>query len=142
MSVQPWCVSQRPIGVQRLPVFALVTPLLLVASCSDHGADHGQAAAPWVAGCFMKTGSESTADRAYVGMTKEQALAAAKKKGQQLVLVGAGGKCVRLDDLVGRAHPVAVAFDTGSPVSGVPSSAKIVFATSDRMAKYAGWGLR
>jgi hypothetical protein len=95
----------------------------------------------WVAGCFQKAGRVSTSDQTYIGLTKDQALAIARGRGEQLVLVGAGGRCMSISDDVAYRAPVAVAFATGSPRSGVPPDAKVVYATSDRAAKYEGWGL-
>lgn len=95
----------------------------------------------WVAACFQTPGVMSDADRAYVGLTESEALTLAQRRGQQLVLVGAGGACNTMDDLVARRAPVAVAFDRGSPNDGPSKDAHIVFATSDHAARYQGWGL-
>jgi hypothetical protein len=133
-------MAQRQIGVRRLLLAGLVTPLLV--SCAAHNSGDNQAGPAWTQHCFLKPGTESASDHAYVGLTSKQALAKAKSRGQQLVLVGAGGKCQRISDDVKYRAPVAIAFDSGTPMSGVPSNAKIVFATSDSTAEYDGWGLR
>jgi hypothetical protein len=65
----------------------------------------------------------------------------ANHRDQQPVLVGVGGKRIHVSDDVKYRQPVAVAFGTGTPKSGMPSHARIVFATSDTTAKYEGWGL-
>lgn len=90
----------------------------------------------WVYSCFQKRGKVSVADKAYLGLTQSQAVMLAKHRRQQLVLVGAFGRCQTLGDLVARVHPVAVAFGRGSD-----GRSQVIYATSDRAAKYVGWGI-
>jgi hypothetical protein len=95
----------------------------------------------WVRSCFTHWAPPAPGDSSYVGLTRSEALQLAESRGQQLVLLGAGGVCTQINDLVMRPHPVAVAFDQGDPAQSTPADAVVEFADSNPEAQFNGWGL-
>ena len=137
MSGRPRCKPCDPCWVSKRSVAWLIglaavilTGCLLVVLHASGDSDHDEAVTPgWVSHCFTRRVSVSSSDLAYIGLTRAAADALAAERGQRLQLFGADGRCLSIAG-VAFARPVAVAFDTGSN-RGIPTSAKIVFASSD-----------
>lgn len=108
---------------------ALVSGSLLVLRTADDGPSDGTAAPAWTARCFSRPVQMSSSDLAYIGLPWRLADQLAAERGQTLYTFGEGGHCLRIAG-VAVAHPVAIAFDTGSN-SGIPATARIVFASAD-----------
>ena len=77
----------------------------------------------------------------YLGLTRDEALRLARRRGDNLYLVGSAGRCVKSDDLVVQSCKVAVVYDQAPrhrwdlpPWHRLPPSARIVAA--ERVSGY------
>jgi hypothetical protein len=118
--------------------FAVVLAFLgcLAALHAARRDDPVVAAPAWAARCFTRPVTVSSADQAYLGLTRVAAERLAAQRGQSLQIFGAEHHCLMLAG-VALARPVAVSFDIGSN-GGIPAGARIDFASSDAGAAMQG----
>jgi hypothetical protein len=129
-------VSKRPAVWAGSLALVFLTGCLLVGLHLSNDSDADAAVPKWASHCFTRPVSVTASDMAYVGLTRKAAAALAAQRGQRLVVFGADNRCMAVAG-VALERPVAVAFDIGSE-RGIPSSAKIVFASADAGLAFQG----
>ena len=107
-----------------------------------HEASSNPSGAVWVKHCFIRWAEPRTQDTDYVGLSLLHARNLAKARGQQLVLLGAAGRCVETGSDVRYRDPVAVILDHGSSNGTIPADAIVTFADSSPEADFDGWKIQ